>query len=70
MIKHEKNIRDQDKHEANRFAEIITATRGKSLLNSFIGVALSSYMNGINDACKSFDATKALADKDKSIYLS
>lgn len=70
MIKQEKNIRDQDKHDANKFAEIITATRGKSLLSNFICVALSSYMNGVNDTCKSFDAVKALADKNKSFSLS
>lgn len=70
MIEQEKNICAQDKDEANKFAEIIVATRGKSLLNNFISVALYSYMNGINDACKSFDAVNALADKNKSLSLS
>lgn len=60
MTTQEKEIYIRDKEDADRFAKLLNESHNKPLFNNFIGVALSSYMNGINDAFKSFDAVKEL----------
>ena len=49
--------REREKQDARNIAEYIKRQRDRdSLLDNFIGVALSSYMNGINDATRSYKA--------------
>lgn len=49
--------RKNETQDAHNFAAFIKKQRDRdSLLTNFIGVALSSYMNGINDATRSFRA--------------
>lgn len=49
--------RKNESQDARDFAEFIKKQRDRdSLLTNFIGVALSSYMNGINDATRSYKA--------------
>lgn len=54
----EKRDRADDKSDARKLAELLKDTHNAELLNNFVGVALSSYMNGVYDACKSFKATQ------------
>ena len=54
----EKRDRADDKSAARKLAELLKDTHNAELLNNFVGVALSSYMNGVYDACKSFKATQ------------
>ena len=49
--------RESEKKDARDTAEFIKKQRDRdSLLSNFIGVALSSYINGIHDAQRSFNA--------------
>ena len=49
--------RKNESQDARDFAAFIKKQRDRdSLLTNFIGVALSSYMNGINDASRSYKA--------------
>lgn len=57
----EKLDRDRERTDARKFAELLKDTHREELLNNFVGVALSSYMNGVADACKSFKATQPAA---------
>ena len=50
--------RTDDKTDARKLAELLKATHNAELLNNFVGVALSSYMNGVYDACQSFKAAQ------------
>lgn len=50
--------RTNEKADARKLAELLKGTHSEELLNNFVGVALSSYMNGVYDACKSFKATQ------------
>lgn len=50
--------RANEKADARKLAELLKDTHNAELLNNFVGVALSSYMNGVYDACKSFKATQ------------
>lgn len=59
MTDKEKNERERDKHDAREFAHLLKSTRRETLFNNYIGVALSSYMNGVFDTCKSFKAAQA-----------
>ena len=54
----ERRDRAEDKTDARKLAELLKGTHSEELLNNFVGVALSSYMNGVYDACKSFKATQ------------
>ncbi len=53
----EKLDRERDRTDARKLAELLKGTHREELLNNFVGIALSSYMNGVYDACKSFKAT-------------
>ena len=50
--------RDRERTDARKLAELLKGTHNAELLNNFVGVALSSYMNGVYDACQSFKATQ------------
>ncbi|MBR0287850.1 MAG: hypothetical protein IJQ82_02605 [Selenomonadaceae bacterium] len=50
--------RTDDKTDARKLAELLKDTHNAELLNNFVGVALSSYMNGVYDACQSFKAAQ------------
>ena len=50
--------RADDKADARKLAELLKDTHNAELLNNFVGVALSSYMNGVYDACQSFKAAQ------------
>lgn len=60
MIDNDNEQRDRtdDKADARKLAELLKGTHNAELLNNFVGVALSSYMNGVYDACQSFKATQ------------
>ena len=49
--------RERDGKDAQSFGEIFSEARKEGLFTNMIGVALSSYMNGINDACRAFKAS-------------
>ncbi len=57
-INSERDTRDNDKQDARDFAEFIKDARREGFFNSLIGVALSSYMNGVSDTCRSFKAAQ------------
>lgn len=57
----EKLDRERDRTDARKLAELLKGTHHEELLNNFVGIALSSYMNGVYDACKSFKATHPAA---------
>ena len=57
----EKLDRERDRTDARKLAELLKGTHREELLNNFVGIALSSYMNGVYDACKSFKATHPAA---------
>jgi len=57
LIKQENIPRESEAQDAHGLAEFIKKQRNRdSLLDNFVGVALSSYMNGINDATRSYKA--------------
>ena len=47
--------------EAKQMAKLIKETRRNAMLSNLVGVALSSYMNGVSDTYKSFNAADAIA---------
>ena len=57
---------NQDKEQYNRereakqMAKLIKETRRNAMLSNLVGVALSSYMNGVSDTYKSFNAADAI----------
>ena len=53
-----RNTHDNDKHDARELAAFIEKTKREGFFNSLIGVALSSYMNGVSDTCRSFKAAQ------------
>ena len=61
MVDKGKEKRDREKADARQLAELLKGTHREELLNNFVGVALSSYMNGVADACKSFKAAQPAA---------
>ena len=61
MTKQEKTEREREKHDAKALAKIIKDTRRNTMLRNFVGVALSSYMNGVRDTCKSLKAVETMS---------
>ena len=61
MIERDKERCEREKADARKLAELLKSTHREELLNNFVGVALSSYMNGVADACKSFKAAQPAA---------
>ncbi len=58
MIDNDKEIRGEDKRDAQEMASFLQKARADSSLQHYVGVALSSYMNGVFDAYKSFKAAQ------------
>ena len=56
MTDQEKNTLQADEVDAKKFAALLKDARRETLFSNFIGVALSSYMNGVNDTCRSLKA--------------
>ena len=56
MVDNDKRIRDEDKRDAKAMASLLQNTHADSKLQSYTGIALSSYMNGFFDAYRSFKA--------------
>ena len=54
------NGKDDREREAKQMAKLIKETRRNAMLSNFVGVALSSYMNGVSDTYKSFNAAEAI----------
>ena len=54
MIAQEKNA--DANVDARKLACLLKNTHGETLLNNFVGIALSSYMNGVNDTRRSLSA--------------
>lgn len=61
MKDRDKEKRDRER-EAKQMAKLIKETRRNAMLSNFVGIALSSYMHGVYDTCKSVKgATEATA---------
>lgn len=59
MTDRNKNEPSDNKKDSRELAEFLKDARQRDLLfSNYIGVALSSYMHGINDAAKSFKAAQ------------
>lgn len=56
MTDKDKEIREHDKTDARDIAEFFKDSRHEGVFNNLIGVAMAGYINGINDACRSFKA--------------
>ena len=59
MLEHEKENPKRDKQDAKELAAFLKDSRRETLLNHMLGIALSSYMNGVYDAYKSFKAAQS-----------
>ena len=51
---------EKREREAKQMAKLIKETRRNAILSNFVNVALSSYMNGVSDTYKSFNAADAI----------
>ena len=60
MLELEKENSKRDKQDARELANFLKDSRRETMLNHLIGVALSSYMNGVYDAYKCFKAAQTV----------
>lgn len=58
MTDRDKAERERDKADAREVLDIIKDARREGLFNNLIGVALSGYINGVNDACRCMKAAQ------------
>ena len=54
-------VDERDRQDIKKLAEIIKDSHCEPIFNASIGIAISAYINGVLDTCKSFKAAQSPA---------